>query len=225
MLCKGTQSKTSESVLTLKEMSFNFDRVKDIDDYTKSIVYGFVHSSQKLFDKEQSTYYTISDLITSLIILYYHQTEYFAKCPDDIQVNETKDMVQSTNTAERSIFGDIKINKHTYCNKFVWKFMVLNCSQGMLLFFGIDASEYKKTTGLLLSYGQYQNCFTEQNKENIVEMEFDTKNTTLRYYVNGRDQGISFDDVSFDNDEQYTMAISCNNPVTVKLLDFKRMHQ
>ena len=49
----------------------------------------------------------------------------------------------------------------------------------------------------------------------------DTKNTTSRYYLNGRDQGIAFDNVSLVNDEQCTMAVSLTGKVTVKLLDFK----
>ena len=129
-------------------MSFHFDRIKDIDDYTKSIVHGFVHSSQKLFHKEQTTYYTISDLIISVIIVYYYQNEYFAKYTDDIIVNKTKNILRSTLWESRSIFGDIKIDKHTYCNKFVRKFMVLNCSEEVMVAIGVNASEDENTIGL-----------------------------------------------------------------------------
>ena len=57
-------------------------------------------------------------------------------------------------------------------------------------------------------------------------MEFDTKHETLRYYVNGQDQGIAVDKdfMQIDNKE-FVAAISMNNAVIVELLRFEQKQE
>ena len=243
-------------------MSFNFDKIKDIDDYTKSIVYGYIHISQSLLPHKQNAYYIIPPLVKYLITIYYYHPEFFTKHPSHIHLNEKNDIVElieNDDSPPASIYGNIKIHKNLYCNKFIWTFKVSDAVRGVILAFGIDASS-KKVVDLLFdnvlttdapfySYESYYHgdtttgrnfydinsgtighkkekygvCFTKEGTINEVQMEFDTKNRTLRYSVNGQDQGIAFNDILLDNNEEYTLAISMDDAVTVQLMNFKQM--
>ena len=75
-----------------------------------------------------------------------------------------------------------------------------------------------------INYKKYGCCYAQPEYINIVAMEFDTKRKTLRYFINGYDQGIAVHNISFDNNEQYVAAISVNNSVTVKLVKFQQLH-
>ena len=57
--------------------------------------------------------------------------------------------------------------------------------------------------------------------ESQVKMELNMDDKTLKYYVNGKDQGIAFQNICFENDEKYSMCISLDEPMSVRLLDFK----
>ena len=74
----------------------------------------------------------------------------------------------------------------------------------------------------------YGNCFTKSNEESMIKMELDTKKQTMKYSVDGVDQGIAFYGISFENDQEYTMAVSiCQESsmhVTIELVDFKQLY-
>ena len=75
--------------------------------------------------------------------------------------------------------------------------------------YDIDAKEY----GTPFTLGQ----------ENNVIMEFDTKKKTLRYFVNGEDQGIAVDkDLMQIDENEFIAAISMNDAVIVELLRFQQ---
>ena len=61
------------------------------------------------------------------------------------------------------------------------------------------------------------------DKDNQVKMELNMDDKTLKYYVNGEDQGIAFDNICFDNDQHYSMCISLDEPMSVQLIDFKHV--
>ena len=46
---------------------------------------------------------------------------------------------------------------------------------------------------------------------------------TIKYYVQGFDQGIAFDNIYFDNDQEYSMFVSMHEPMSVQLLDFQQI--
>eukprot|EP01084_Bolivina_argentea_P070957 129041_1 len=56
----------------------------------------------------------------------------------------------------------------------------------------------------------------------IVQMEFNPQNKTLRYFVNSKDQGIAAKDIQFDGIyESYVMAVFIKGTVEVKLMNFQ----
>ena len=56
-----------------------------------------------------------------------------------------------------------------------------------------------------------------------VKMDLNMNLKTLKYYVNERDQGIAFKDICFKNDEQYSMCITLDDEMTVKLSDYQHI--
>ena len=242
-------------------MSLKFDEIKDVDDYIKNIVNGYIHTSQSLLPHEQNTYYIIPPLVGYLITAYYYEPECFAFFPESITKNEKKDVITHSSLRDISIFGNMKISKNLYCNKFIWTLKISNCCIGLSIAIGIDADSSKDVESLFdcneradvpfyayESYyrkysqnsffhyftgdmkestirGKYGICYVEQETENILKMALDTKNKTLRYYVNEKDQGIAVDDVMLDNNEEYTLAISAEAHVTVQLLQFQQIRE
>ena len=249
-------------------MSFNFDKVKDADDYIKNIVNGYIHTSQSSLPHKQNQYYIIPPLVGYLIIAYYYNPEYFALFPEDVTINDEKTIVTHNPDGYKdmgiSIFGNVKISQKLCSSKFIWTFKISEARPGLAIAIGIDANLAKIVNDLFdcngsadrpfyayeaefyTSYGStretaklnvhvpndmrvidvdYGICYAQENKENILKMELDTKNKTLRYFVNEKDQGIAVNNVMLDNDEEYTLAISMDKNVTVQLLQFEQMHQ
>ena len=59
--------------------------------------------------------------------------------------------------------------------------------------------------------------------KNEIKMELNMDNKTLKYYVNGKDQGIAFKNICFNNDEKYSMFISLDERMTVKISDYQHL--
>ena len=54
-------------------------------------------------------------------------------------------------------------------------------------------------------------------------MELNMDDKTLKYYVNGKHQEIDFDNICFQNDEQYSMVICLDEKMIIQLEDFYMM--
>ena len=245
-------------------MSFNFDKFKIVDDYTKKIVDGYIHTSQLLLPDKQNAYYIIPPLVGYVIIAYYHNPEYFALFPESVTMNDKKDTIKYVrpkgSNPDISIFGNTKISQKLYANKFIWTFKISEPRSGLSLAIGIDANSSKNVkklfdcngfpdgpyyayeafcskyspTARLNYYDMINNkksqiaygiCYAEVDMENILKMELNTKNKTLRYYVNKADQGIAIEEVMMDKDKEYTLAISIDSNVTLQLLRFEQTHE
>ena len=88
-------------------------------------------------------------------------------------------------------------------------------------------TEHAATPIMDLDYNckEYGTRFT-LGHENTVIMELDTKHETLRYYVNGQDQGIAVDkDLMQIDSKEFVAAISMNDEVTVELLRFDKRQE
>ena len=129
-------------------VAINFDQIKDVDNYTKLIVNGYIHGVTTSNPTK-----VIPPLITYVIIAYFYNPEYFARQGSNILVNDKKDTAKCERRQDAddddfddisgSIFGNIKITPNMHCNRFVWTFKVSNASTGVVLGIGIDASTNK----------------------------------------------------------------------------------
>ena len=59
-----------------------------------------------------------------------------------------------------------------------------------------------------------------------IKMELNTNKKTLKFYVNNVDQGIAFDEVDFENNTKYNMAIFLyQKNDSIQLIDFQQIYQ
>ena len=74
---------------------------------------------------------------------------------------------------------------------------------------GDDACTAIRTYNAKLDHKHYECEYgvIYSDTESEVKMELNMRNRTLKYYVNDTDQGIAFDNICFQNDEQYTMVV------------------
>ena len=49
-------------------------------------------------------------------------------------------------------------------------------------------------------------------------MELNISDKSLRYYVNGEYQGISFNDITFEKNEEYFMAVTVDEKAIIQLI-------
>eukprot|EP01084_Bolivina_argentea_P076375 138409_1 len=61
------------------------------------------------------------------------------------------------------------------------------------------------------------------NVGDMIAMELNVQNRTLKYYVNSTDQGIAVENVSFGDNVKYVMAVAFNGNAAIKLISFKEI--
>ena len=61
------------------------------------------------------------------------------------------------------------------------------------------------------------------DKQCEVTMELNMKDKTLKYNVDGKDQGVPFKDVFLRNDEVYSMCISLDEEMAIELKQYQHI--
>ena len=82
---------------SVRRMSANFEKIKNIKQRDKDIVNGFIKKCELLLPKNNS-YYNIAQLIHYLISLYYVSQEYFTKHGYNMSLNNECNMVTTNKT-------------------------------------------------------------------------------------------------------------------------------
>ena len=67
----------------------NIVDIKNVDDITKKIVFGYIARCQKILPKN-NTYYNIPSLVSHICILYYWNPEFWSVYGNGIIVNDDK---------------------------------------------------------------------------------------------------------------------------------------
>ena len=125
-------------------MAQTMETIKNVDTHTKDIVNGYIHRYQQLLPHQKNTYFLIPPLVCCLIIAYYYDPEYFAQSGQSIKINDKRNVAKliPEKGMEGSIFGNIKINQKSVCNRFIWIFKISAVNSGVLGI-GIDAAKKK----------------------------------------------------------------------------------
>ena len=222
------------------------------DEHTKDIVNGYLRLEQDLLPHTENSYYTIPALVIHLILSFFYNPEYFTIHGSRTKLNEDYDTFKFTkdqgNYGLNTTYGNIEIHKEMYCNNFIWKFEIISIKTPICVAIGIDSSNKQYSES---SFDSIMNDHTFYSYESIqshsqmrgnsgvkfdygsiyctakttISMELDMKQKTLRYFVNGEDQGIAINDVNFANDERYSVAISTDNDIKIKLLQFEQSRE
>ena len=151
--------------------------------------------------------------------------------------------IESTNT----IYGNIDINpSDKSSNLYIWRFEIIESHYS--IYIGIDASNksykdssfYDKSSFYFASDGEILLCHDDSlidddtidnfgliddsdywQKCDLIKMELNTKNKTIKYYKNWENEGIGFKNIDFGN-KICNLAISIGDEESIKLIDFEQ---
>lgn len=174
-------------------------------------VYGFIHQLQRLFPTDD-TLQTMPDVVIELCVQYYVLTEYFEVIGNDLLVSGNDKLTIRKNRYQYNLFSIDDSNGRSWafgamqisasCEMaWRWDFKINHCSlNGGLFVIGIagdtDGRHYYGCNGLTgskVSNGNWNRDYNGKFKTgDIVSMEFNCPDRTLRYAVNGKDCGIAF---------------------------------
>ena len=151
--------------------------------------------------------------------------------------------------ASNTFYGAFKINKNGNYNKLIWNLLINIPNDQTIAVIGIDSSNqtavnctfahpmhsgkyygwqssvrYLGQAGIFMSHDKTLNhtygVTWSKSHVNVV-MGLNVKNTTLKFYVDGEDQGIATDNVQFEDGDEYLLAISMDEALSkVQILDF-----
>ena len=230
-------------------MEFNFQLLNSIDQRTKDIVNGYIHKVQTLIcGHDNNPYFIISDLIISLCIIYYYQSEYFSVWGSEMMIKssylEKQNIVEMRSGNWNTAYGNLQINAKNYSNSILkWKIKILNDAW---MCFGLDASNKKYLRAVFWSRQaakdgnkfycyrsdgfkySHNNTLTVQYGERYggdyhagdeVTLELNVKHKTIKFYKNSEDLGIAFKD--FDGSVTYNFAVTISGRYSIQLMQFQ----
>lgn len=223
--------------------------IKDtVNGYIKLCEYSFKSqinpSSKQTLRKLQ-----VPEIITYWILLYYYVNEFFSDFDPviiktkDNDIQKVIEKIGDTGVGN-TVYGKIEITNKYKWNK--WTFKVIDFKRGGICI-GIDGSNklylneswydddintnkyYAIEFGLNMhekfSIDQYCGDYAMLTikSNDIIKMELNTFQNTLRYYVNDYDLGIAFDNIDFYFNRKYFMAVSMRDYGQIlKLLSFEQ---
>ena len=224
-------------------MAIQFDKLKQVDQETRDLVTGFI----KMFETELDEHCIIPSLVVTTCILFYHLGEMFTVYGEhmDVELDEacTGLRIFDIHITRETAYGNIRINNKYKCI-YAWD-IELTYTAKYDTFIGIDSSnkefvdsgffrEIENTyyafspSALKTSSVEHQviKPFGKKMKQgDIVRMEINTNDRTMKVYVNGEDLGIAHDNIVFD-EKVYYLAVSMRTdamyiPNILKLVCFE----
>ena len=96
-----------------------------------NVVNGYLKQQQSLIPDEENSYHTIPALVIQLIVSFYYTPECFTAHGSRIRLNEQCDIFEygiadSVHRRINTIYGNIRIDKQLYENKFLWEFEIIS---------------------------------------------------------------------------------------------------
>ena len=223
--------------------------IDKIDKPFKLTVFGFIRESQKLFPTSSSSnnFHIIPDIISYLILLYYHQTEGFNKdlCGKNITISNNDKIIDNKNSNGWStVYGKRIIPSTLNDIMYTWKFKNIGDATEWLNI-GIDNANatlinkcgYKHNEKACYWYYGFGTVYSWDNgakspskierfqdKNDILTMKlkFDKNAGILSYAVNEK-EFVAYSNITRDSLLDYRMAISLNKyhkNVSVELIEF-----
>lgn len=119
-----------------------FVNIEEVEEQTKTIVFGFIRTCQCLFEYD-NPYYNIPGLVTHIIISYFAQIEYFEIKSSGLSVDTARCKLSKTEMGEyHAAYGHICVDTHVDKSIHRWVFKIINIGQSDINF-GICGAEKK----------------------------------------------------------------------------------
>ena len=220
-------------------------RLAQIDSKSIKLVAGYIRLAQSHLLSDQ---YELPIGIVYICLFYYFLTEEFdtKKHSDDIEVTRTIAINESGEW--NSIYGLIHIDKQTFSDNIITWDVRIFAKNDPVLEIGIlevkereDHSENFFVSKNGRCYGLYVTSYSHildshldwannasfgkirlqsDSSENLMKIELNVKHATLKYYMNGIDFGVAWDNIDFST--KYTLCIPLlKGDASVMLENFK----
>eukprot|EP01084_Bolivina_argentea_P107699 192546_1 len=215
-------------------MQVDYDKLKNIENETKYLVFGFLRISSDLLDLN------MPDLIIFTCLSFYYISEYFAKPGTNIEISCDGAKITKICSGhwENVTYGNKEITSRSK-GIYKWYLKMIKCRWHIVV--GISASTasdasfwsgdkygYWSTGNKISKNGNcdYGACVRDND---IVCMELDMQSSqgqnTLTFYVDDESQGVAFDGIDFDCNQKYRLAVSIYHPTAcVELIEFTVMN-
>ena len=213
-------------------------RIKSMSQWEKDLVNGYAKNVQKL------SAHNIPAAISYLCMIYYHENDHFEQHPkfDTVNVNDAKDTMTTEGGKWAEVYGKFIItNADTKIPMiYSWTFEIAGVSKSYETSIGICKGNstligthqwpelaYELSHDgdkALIKFGKFKYktySFERYTKGGIVKMEINMRQKTIKFYVNGKDQGIAFNDIDFS--KIYNVIVGAGDKgITIKLTNFTR---
>ena len=216
-------------------------RPRRVNERTLNIVNGYMRGAQILLPYQSNPYFNIPALIVNLCLGFYNNPEYFTVCNEGLKLKDEEKVIDSDSSYDGTCYGYVDIMNDTDW-KYVWTFKIIKYPQWSLLAIGIDASDkayfdedfhdcdneshyygfeiYCNGSGELYTLEKRKGRYGVMVGDgDVIKMDLNVNDKTLKYYINDQDQGIAFTDVYFDSNTIYHMAVYVDN-VDIAITDF-----
>eukprot|EP01084_Bolivina_argentea_P220808 374135_1 len=213
--------------------------VKNVDEWTKYTVLGYIRRLQHLLNTN------IPNDVINVCILYYFVSEYFEKCGQNTiassKINKNDYICMNHSGGWNTSYGSIIIDGNKSIHSvYRWTFQIYNHAQGGTLI-GISNSQFSKINTDMTGSKKASDCYyaffpklgTKCSHEYMsdeygmacysncikVVMILNCKKKKLKYYVDGKYQGVAFRNINFEY--KYRLAISISGLLkSVQIIDF-----
>ena len=219
--------------------TLDFEIIKSIPQSIKDIIFGYLRNNQQiLFKSKNNPYYNIPQLVAFIILSFYQNVEYFSEHGQSIKLNKKTNTISHEGKEYGTAYGNININGEINA-LYIWTIKIL--LDRKCIYIGLDSSNKKFINDDFSDYATNNNDFyafcdgyiynqqiledeySELSVKNndIIKMELNTKDKTLKYYINDKDQGIAFKNIAFKN-KIFNLAIGflSRSTESVQLIDF-----
>ena len=209
--------------LLLKTMDFGNER-------TRCVVRGYLRESQQLFSSNAAYYNITIDCIYTLCLMYFWRREYFTKHGRLMVLDKDKDVVTWKEKGYQTVYGNVEIKleeKRKRIYEWTLKILNRNTADSFYIAIGLQASDPPKastdtifTNDKRFSHYAFKSCnlksrlgdpyFTygeSYNKGDVVKMQCVLPEGVVRFYVNGKDQGVAFYQMDFSQGKAYYLAV------------------
>ena len=223
-------------------MSDKIDQLKFINKCIKYTVFGYVREAQSLFQCPiTQNEKIIPQIIASICTIFYYENEYLTPAVDSIvSLDQSCKTIESLPTESQYLYedniayGSIFINPYYHSDSlFQWQIKLLQVNDRIKLgiftasrdsFYSLVTSGKLYKTGPsaenAVSIGKWGNYYSPQLKTNdIVTMELDIKNQTIRYFLNNINLGVAFKNI--DIHTSYNLGMHLRRKDKLKLIHFQ----
>ena len=222
-------------------------RLNLVDTRTKLTVFGYIRSQHKLSFKSNpyALFSNIPSSISSICILYYHLYDYFELINPNMTLSDNKQNITlNTNYRDNLTFGKEIISSTDQCI-YKWYLQLNGYPSGFII--GLTSKPWNVNNNLYESQkcGQcylfwpnvsfqlashitswsVKDYIRDAKSNDIVCMEVNLIDKTIKIYLNDKDKGIAFKNVETGDDIKYRLSVTLLNIQTsISLVKFTQSY-